>query len=59
MDTQVVLLVKITDKQDKEITKLKDRLEIKDNNFELYCDLVDENERLHTELGKLGRKNET
>ena len=52
-------LVKITDKQDKEITKLKDRLEIKDNNFELYCDLVDENERLHAELGKLGWKNET
>ena len=52
-------LVKITDKQDKEITSLKDRLEVKDNNFELYCDLVDENERLYAELGKLGRKNET
>ena len=41
-----------------ENSKLKDRLEVKDNNFELYCDLVDENERLYAELGKLGWKDE-
>lgn len=35
-----------------EIEQLKDRLKIKDNNFELYCDLVDENEKLHERLGK-------
>ena len=29
---------------------MKDRLEVKDNNFELYSDLLDENEQLKTEL---------
>jgi len=45
-------LMRITDKQDREITKLKDRLEVKDNNFELYCDLVDANEKLYERLGR-------
>ena len=37
-----------------QIARLKEQVEVKDNNFELYCDLVDENERLYAELGKLG-----
>ena len=41
-----------------QIESLTNQLETKNNNFELYCDLVDENERLHAELGKLGWKNE-
>ena len=41
-----------------QIARLKEQVEVKDNNFELYCDLVDENERLYAELGKLGWKDE-
>lgn len=47
-----VCIERTMDKQLKEIEHLKDRLETKDNNFELYCYLVDENERLYERLGR-------
>jgi len=36
-----------------EIEQLKERLEIKDNNFELYSDALDEIEQLKSELAQL------
>lgn len=43
-------LVKLNDKQRKEIEQLKERIEIKDNNFELYSYALDEIEQLKAEL---------
>ena len=58
IETSSIKYYNLYKKSLEQIERLTNQLAIKDNNFELYCDLVDENERLYAELGKLGWKDE-